>query len=121
MKNKEFSKINKIIQDAKQGKMFVLVDDEGRENEGDLIIPASRVSAKSINFMAKYGRGLICLALSHSQVSKLNLPLMSPSNSSRTQTAFTVSIEAKKGVTTGISAHDSAHTIRTATKKKSFS
>ena len=97
MNNMKFSMINKIIQDARHGKMFVLVDDEGRENEGDLIIPASRASPKSINFMAKYGRGLICLALSNSQVSKLNLPLMSPSNNSRTQTAFTVSIEAKKG------------------------
>ena len=83
MTNIKFSKIKRIIQDAKSGKMFVLVDDEGRENEGDLIIPASRVSPKSINFMAKYGRGLICLALSNSQVSKLNLPLMSPSNNSR--------------------------------------
>ena len=96
MNNVKFSKISKIIQDAKGGKMFVLVDDEGRENEGDLIIPASKVTSKSINFMAKYGRGLICLALSSSQVSKLNLPLMSPSNNSRTQTAFTVSIDAKK-------------------------
>ena len=121
MNNIKFSKINKIIQDARRGKIFVLVDDEGRENEGDLIIPASKVSSKSINFMAKYGRGLICLALSHSQVSKLNLPLMSPSNNSRTQTAFTVSIEAKKGVTTGISAYDRAHTIRTAIKKNASS
>ena len=112
-----FSKITKIIQDAKKGKMFVLVDDEGRENEGDLIIPASKVSAKSINFMAKYGRGLICLALSQQQVIKLNLSLMSASNNSRTQTAFTVSIEARKGVTTGISAHDRARTIKTAIKK----
>ncbi len=117
MKKIKFSKINKIIEDAKKGKIFVLVDDEGRENEGDLIIPASKVSAKSINFMAKYGRGLICLALSQSQVNKLNLPLMSSTNNSRTQTAFTVSIEAKKGITTGISAHDRAHTIKTAIKK----
>ena len=117
MKSIKFSKINKIIQDAKIGKMFILVDDEGRENEGDLIIPASKVSAKSINFMAKYGRGLICLALSLSQVNKLNLPLMSPTNKSRTQTAFTISIEAKKGVTTGISAHDRSHTVKTAIKK----
>ena len=117
----KFSKIDKIIQDARRGKMFVLVDDEGRENEGDLIIPASKASPKSINFMAKYGRGLICLALSHNQTSKLNLPLMSASNNSRTQTAFTVSIEAKKGVTTGISAHDRAHTIRTAIKKNASS
>jgi len=112
-----FSKINKIIQDAKRGKMFVLVDDEGRENEGDLVIPASKVTAKSINFMAKYGRGLICLALSQPQVNKLNLSLMSPINNSRTQTAFTVSIDAKKGVSTGISAHDRALTIKTAIKK----
>ena len=117
----KFSKIDKIIQDARRGKMFVLVDDEGRENEGDLIIPASKASSKSINFMAKYGRGLICLALSHNQINKLNLPLMSASNNSRTQTAFTVSIEAKKGVTTGISAHDRAHTIKTAIKKNASS
>ena len=121
MKNIKFSKISKIIQDAKRGKMFVLVDDEGRENEGDLIIPASKVTSKSINFMAKYGRGLICLALNQSQVNKLNLSLMSPSNNSRTQTAFTVSIEARKGVTTGISTHDRAHTIKTAIKKNASS
>ena len=117
MKSMKFSKINKIIQDARRGKMFVLVDDEGRENEGDLIIPASKVSAKSISFMAKHGRGLICLALTQTQVNKLNLPLMSPVNKSRTQTAFTISIEAKKGITTGISAHDRARTIKTAIKK----
>ena len=113
----KFSSINKIINDAKRGKLFILVDDESRENEGDLIIPASKVSPRSINFMAKHGRGLICLALSQSQVHKLNLSLMSPSNNSRTQTAFTVSIEAKKGVTTGISAHDRAHTIKIAIRK----
>ena len=113
----KFSKISKIINDAKRGKMFVLVDDEGRENEGDLIIPASKVSAKSINFMAKHGRGLICLTLNQVQVNKLNLSLMSPSNNSRTQTAFTVSIEAKRGVTTGISAQDRSRTIKTAIKK----
>ena len=112
-----YSKIAKILNDAKDGKMFILVDDESRENEGDLVIPASKVSAKSINFMAKYGRGLICLAMNQTQINKLNLQLMSPSNNSRTQTAFTVSIEAKKGVTTGISAHDRAHTVKTAIKK----
>ena len=117
----KFSNINKILRDARRGKMFVLIDDESRENEGDLIIPASKVSAKSINFMAKYGRGLICLALSQSQVNKLNLSLMSPSNNSRTQTAFTVAIEAKKGGTTGISAYDRAHTIKTAIKKNATS
>ncbi len=114
----KFASINEIIKDAKKGKIFILVDDEDRENEGDLIIPASKVTSKSINFMAKYGRGLICLALSQNQVDQLNLSLMSPTNNSRTQTAFTVSIEAKKGVTTGISAHDRAHTIKTAIKKK---
>ena len=113
----KFSKIKEILQDAKRGKMFILLDDEGRENEGDLIIPASKSTAKSINFMAKYGRGLICLALNQTQVNKLNLSLMSPLNKSRTQTAFTVSIDAKKGVSTGISAHDRAHTIKTAIKK----
>ena len=117
----KFSKINEILKDAKKGKIFVLMDDEGRENEGDLIIPAIKASAKSINFMAKNGRGLICLALTQDQVNKLNLSLMSPTNNSRTQTAFTVSIEAKKGVTTGISAHDRAHTIKTAIKKNATS
>ena len=117
MSRKKFSKISEILHDAKRGKMFILVDDEGRENEGDLVIPASKVTAKSINFMAKYGRGLICLALTQSQVNKLNLSLMSPINKSRTQTAFTVSIDAKKGVSTGISAHDRALTIKTAIKK----
>ena len=117
----KYSNISKIIQDAKSGKMFILVDDESRENEGDLVIPASKATARSINFMAKYGRGLICLALSQTQVNKLNLSLMSPSNNSRTQTAFTVSIEAKKGVTTGISAHDRAHTIKTAIRKRAKS
>ena len=116
-----FSKIKHIIRDAKRGKMFVLVDDESRENEGDLVIPAIKASAKMINFMAKYGRGLICLALDQLQVNKLNLPLMSPSNNTRTQTAFTVSIEARKGVTTGISAHDRAHTIKTAIKRNAKS
>ena len=113
----KFSKINDILKDAKKGKMFVLVDDEGRENEGDLIIPASKVSAKSINFMARYGRGLICLALSQGQVNKLNLSLMSSTNNSRTQTAFTVSIDSKNGISSGISAHDRAYTIKTAIKK----
>ena len=114
MKKFKFSKIKNIINDAKRGKMFVLLDDEGRENEGDLIIPASKTSAKSINFMATHGRGLICLSLTRSQVQKLNLPLMSARNQSRTQTAFTISIEAKEGVTTGISAQDRAVTIHTA-------
>jgi len=117
MEKIKFSKISSILQDAKRGKMFVLVDDEKRENEGDLVIPASKVSAQSINFMAKHGRGLICLALNQTQVNKLNLTLMSPINNARTQTAFTVSIDARNGISSGISAHDRALTIKTAIKK----
>ena len=98
--------------------MFIIVDDKDRENEGDLVIPASKCTYKSINFMAKYGRGLICLALTNNQVRKLRLPLMSSVNKSRMQTAFTVSIEAKKGITTGISAFDRAKTIKVAIKKQ---
>ena len=117
MRRNKFSKIAEILKDAKRGKIFILVDDEDRENEGDLVIPACKVTAKSINFMAKYGRGLVCLSLTQHQVNKLNLSLMSPTNNSRTQTAFTVSIDAKKGISTGISAHDRALTIKTAIKK----
>ena len=113
-----FSKIEDLINDAKKGKMFILVDDENRENEGDLIIPASKITPKSINFMAKFGRGLICLTLCQKQADKLNLSLMSPNNISRSQTAFTVSIDAKTGVTTGISAHDRYVTIKKAIQKK---
>ena len=118
MDNKKFSKISSIIQDAKKGKMFILVDDKNRENEGDLIIPASKCDSKSINFMAKHGRGLICLSLTKKQIDNLRLPLMSPNNKSRMQTAFTISIEAKKGITTGISAQDRSKTIRTAINPK---
>ncbi len=114
MSKNNFSKISSIINDAKKGKMFILVDDKNRENEGDLIIPASKCNSKSINFMAKHGRGLICLALTKKQVDNLRLPLMSAINKSRMQTAFTISIEAKKGITTGISAQDRAKTIKTA-------
>ncbi len=113
----KYSKILDLINEAKKGKMFILVDDENRENEGDLIIPASKVTASAINFMAKYGRGLICLTLCQKQADKLNLSLMSPNNISRSQTAFTVSIDAKKGVTTGISAHDRCKTIKKAINK----
>ena len=116
MKNKKFSSIESIIEIAKKGGMYILVDDENRENEGDLVIPAINVSQKNINFMAMYGRGLICLSLTNKQAKKLNLSLMSSINLSRNQTAFTVSIEAKKGVTTGISARDRSITIRTAIK-----
>ena len=109
----KYSKISKIIDDAKTGKIFILVDDEQRENEGDLIVPASEINPKIINFMAKYGRGLICLTLCQKKADKLSLPLMTANNISRSQTAFTVSIDAKKGITTGISAYDRSHTIKT--------
>ena len=117
MSVKYLSPIEEIIKDAKKGKMFILVDDKDRENEGDLVIPASKCNSKKINFMATYGRGLVCLALSKTQVQRLNLPLMSSVNKARMQTAFTVSIEARKGITTGISAYDRAKTIRVAIKK----
>lgn len=103
-----------IIAEAKAGRMVVLVDDEDRENEGDLVIPAQFADAQAINFMAKYGRGLICLALTRERVERLGLPLMAQSNASRHQTAFTVSIEAREGITTGISAADRARTIAVA-------
>ena len=119
MFKKKFSNIPSIINDAKKGKMFILVDDESRENEGDLIIPGSKCNSKVINFMAKHGRGLICLALTKKQIDKLRLPLMSPINKSRMQTAFTVSIEAKKGISTGISAFDRAKTIKVAINQNS--
>ena len=113
------STIKTIINEAKKGKMFILVDNKDRENEGDLVVPASKVNAKKINFMAKHGRGLICLALTQKKVKKLRLPLMSMVNKSRTQTAFTVSIESKKGITTGISAYDRAKTIKVAIRESS--
>ena len=118
MPKNKFSKISLIIKEAKKGKMFILVDDKNRENEGDLIIPASKCNSKSINFMAKHGRGLICLALTKKQVETLKLPLMSSKNKSRMQTAFTISIEARRGISTGISAQDRAKTIKTAINPK---
>ena len=117
MKKNNFSSIESIINVAKKGGMFILVDDEKRENEGDLIISSSNSNAKNINFMAKYGRGLICLALDSLQAKRLNLSLMSTNNQSRNKTAFAISIEAKKGITTGISAKDRAKTIKIASKK----
>ena len=98
MQKNNYSSIETIIKIAKKGGMYILVDDEKRENEGDLVISTSDSNAKNINFIAKYGRGLICLALDSLQAKKLNLSLMSPINKSRNKTAFTVSIEAKKGV-----------------------
>ena len=117
MKNNKFSNIERIVQVAKKGGMYILVDDENRENEGDLAFCSSDVTSNKINFMAKYGRGLICLTLNSNQAKRLDLNYMSPINQSRNQTAFTVSIEAKTGVTTGISAKDRARTIKVATKK----
>jgi 3,4-dihydroxy 2-butanone 4-phosphate synthase / GTP cyclohydrolase II len=106
--------VEEALEELKQGRMIILVDDENRENEGDLTMAAEFVTADSINFMAKYGRGLVCLALEASIVDKLDLPLMVRDNTSKFGTGFTISIEAKKGVTTGISAADRAVTIRTA-------
>ena len=106
--------IEEIIEEARNGRMFILVDDEDRENEGDLIIPAQMATPDAINFMATHGRGLICLAMTRTRVDQLGLDLMSRSNGTRHETAFTVSIEAREGVTTGISAHDRARTIAVA-------
>ena len=108
------STAEEIIAEAQNGRMFILSDDEDRENEGDLIIPAQFATPEAINFMAKNGRGLICLAMERKQVERLGLPMMAQQNGTRFQTAFTVSIEAREGVTTGISAADRAHTIQTA-------
>ncbi|MEM9683046.1 MAG: 3,4-dihydroxy-2-butanone-4-phosphate synthase [Pseudomonadota bacterium] len=108
------SPIEDIIDDARNGRMFILVDDEERENEGDLVIPAQMATPDAINFMATHGRGLICLAMTAKRSADLGLELMSTSNHSRHQTAFTVSIEAREGVTTGISAPDRARTVAVA-------
>ncbi|MEL7460070.1 MAG: 3,4-dihydroxy-2-butanone-4-phosphate synthase [Pseudomonadota bacterium] len=108
------SSVEEIIEDARNGRMFILVDHEDRENEGDLIVPAQMATPDAINFMAKHGRGLICLALPGERVDALGLPLMASQNSSRHETAFTVSIEARDGVSTGISAGDRARTVAVA-------
>lgn len=108
------SSIEEIIENARNGRMFILVDDEERENEGDLVIPAQMATPEAVNFMAKYGRGLICLSLTAERLRHLDLPLMAQRNVSRHQTAFTVSIEARDGVTTGISASDRARTVSVA-------
>ncbi len=112
MTHREFlSPIEDIIADARAGKMFILVDDEDRENEGDLVIPAQFADSEAVNFMAKHGRGLICLSLTKQRVDALKLNLMARHNESRHETAFTVSIEAREGISTGISAADRARTI----------
>jgi 3,4-dihydroxy 2-butanone 4-phosphate synthase/GTP cyclohydrolase II len=107
-------KIEEAIEDIRNGRMIILVDDEDRENEGDLCMAAQFVTPEAINFMAKYGKGLICLTLNEEMADKLNLPMMVQDNRSRFGTAFTVSIEARCGVTTGISAADRATTIQAA-------
>ncbi|RJR14615.1 MAG: bifunctional 3,4-dihydroxy-2-butanone-4-phosphate synthase/GTP cyclohydrolase II [Nitrospiraceae bacterium] len=115
----KFNTIKEAIDDIKEGKMVILIDDEDRENEGDLTIAAEKVTPEAINFMAKYGRGLICLSLTPERVEHLKLPMMADMNTSRFGTAFTISIEAKRGVTTGISAADRAKTIKTAIHPRS--
>jgi 3,4-dihydroxy 2-butanone 4-phosphate synthase/GTP cyclohydrolase II len=111
---KYLSDVEEIIEEARNGRMFILVDDEDRENEGDLIVPAQMATPDAINFMATHGRGLVCLALTSERVDELGLALMTKRNQSRLETAFTISIEARDGVTTGISAHDRSHTIAVA-------
>jgi 3,4-dihydroxy 2-butanone 4-phosphate synthase/GTP cyclohydrolase II len=108
------SSIEELIEDARGGKMFILVDAEERENEGDLFIPAEMCTPEAVNFMAKYGRGLICLALTQERADELQIPMMTQVNGTPNRTAFTVSVEAREGITTGISAHDRARTIAVA-------
>ncbi len=108
------SPVEEVIEEAREGRMFILVDAEDRENEGDLIIPAQFATPEKVNFMARFGRGLICLALTTERTKTLGLEPMSRHNGTQLGTAFTVSIEAKEGITTGISAHDRAHTIAVA-------
>lgn len=108
------SSIEEIIDDARNGRMFILVDHEDRENEGDLVIPAQMATPEAINFMATHGRGLICLTLPGERIDALGLPMMASNNASRHDTPFTTSIEAREGVTTGISAHDRARTVAVA-------
>jgi len=120
MEKYKFHTIDEAIDDIEKGRMVILVDDEDRENEGDLCMAAEKVTPDAINFMAKYGRGLICLSLTPERVEELKLPMMTDDNTSTFGTAFTVSIEAKKGVTTGISAADRARTILTAIDAKSI-
>ncbi len=108
------SPTEELLEEARRGRMFILVDDEDRENEGDLVIPAQFATPDAINFMARFARGLICLAMTRARVERLGLPLMAQSNGTRHQTAFTVSIEAREGVSTGISAADRARTVAVA-------
>lgn len=121
MKNNSISKIEDALDDLRDGRMVILVDDESRENEGDLIVAAEKITPEMINFMLKYARGLICLAMVEEDIDRLALPLMVKRNVSPTHAPFTVSIEAVNGVTTGVSAKDRAHTIRVAINDKSTS
>src|SRR4030042_1372292 len=105
------TRIEDALKDIREGKIVILVDDEDRENEGDLTMAAEKVTPEAINFMAKYGRGLICLSLTEKKLNELRLPMMVSENTSRFQTAFTISVDARRGVTTGISAPDRASTI----------
>lgn len=114
IKTSDLSSVEEIIEAAQNGEVFILVDDEDRENEGDVCVLAEHATPEAINFMAKYARGLICLAMDRERVERLGLPLMQKRHESRHETAFTVSIEARDGVTTGISAHDRARTIEVA-------
>src|SRR4030043_1034138 len=107
-------KIEAALEEIRRGKMVILVDDEDRENEGELTMAAEKVTPEAINFMAKYGRGLICLTLTEEKLKQLDIPMMVDNNTSPFTTAFTVSVDARRGVTTGISAHDRATTILTA-------
>ncbi len=117
--SKPFSSIPEALEDVRQGKLIIIVDDEDRENEGDLMIAAEKVTPEAINFMAKYGRGLICLALTEERTRELGLSMMVEDNQSLFETPFTISIDAKEGVTTGISAADRAQTIRVAINPES--
>jgi 3,4-dihydroxy 2-butanone 4-phosphate synthase/GTP cyclohydrolase II len=114
------SPTEELIAEARAGRMFILVDDEDRENEGDLIIPAQFATPQALAFMMRHARGLICLALSPAQVARLELPMMAVANQQRHQTAFTVSIEAREGITTGVTARDRAHTIAVAINPESL-
>ena len=109
-----FATVEEAVEEIRQGRMIVLVDDEDRENEGDLAIAAEKITPEAINFMAKYGRGLVCMPLTEDRCDELHLPLMSPINTSAHGTAFTEAIDARVGVSTGISASDRAVTIRPA-------
>ena len=109
-----------IIEDVKKGKMVIILDDESRENEGDLVCAADLITPEIVNFMASKGKGLICLPMSAALCDKYDLQMMTKNNRAANRTAFTVSIEAAEGITTGISAADRAHTIRTAVKKNSL-